>query len=160
MSRQTAESSGGQAAEWLGLVQAPLAKKEAGEEGKIVAPVAQGRKNEADGGEMAGEVKAKGSVGGEAAQRLRSSHDKLAGSGKGEAAHTLMGDALEEVAEKALLVRGKFVDSGEVDKAAGGVFPEGLGRVEEVGGESRGKRAGRGGAKSMQSLRGQELAGS
>jgi len=134
---EAAQRAGGEAAEGPAVVETPLAEKETGEKGEIVAAVPQGRENETDGGEMAGEIEAKGACGSEAAQRPGGADDELARSGEGKVAKALVRDALKEVAEKELLIGGKFVDSGKIGKAARGVRPEGLRRGEEVRGKGR-----------------------
>lgn len=160
MGGEAAESAGGETAEELAVEEAPLTKKEGSEEGQIVATVAQRGKEEADGGEMAGKIGAEGAGGGEATKRVGGSDDDLEGAGHPEVAEAFVGGALEEVAEEALLVRGQLVDAGKIGETAGGVLPEGLRSIQEVGGKSGGERSGGGRADAMESLGGEKLAGS
>jgi hypothetical protein len=66
------ESAWGKTTEGFCVLEAPLTEEQTGEEGEIVAAVAQGREIEANGGEMAGEIGAKRTGGSQTAQGLRS----------------------------------------------------------------------------------------
>lgn len=100
---QAAEGAGSKSSKRLAVLEAPLPEKEAGEEGEVVASVAERGQPEADGGEMAGEIEAKCARGGEAAQGLGGADDDLERAGDGEVPEALMGGSLKELAEKALL---------------------------------------------------------
>jgi hypothetical protein len=70
-----------------------------------------------------------------------------------------VGHLLEEMAEGALAFRGELVDTGEMYEAGARFFPEGLGLVEEFGGDTGQERAGSSGADAMKGLRGKHFAG-
>jgi hypothetical protein len=132
VSKEAAEGAGGKTAEDFAVAEAPLTQEQAGEERKVVASVAQRGKEEPDGGEVAGEIGAKGAAGGKAAQRLGGADNQLARSGNREVAEAFVSGPLKEVAEIALLVGGELVDAGEVGQAAVGVLPESVRGDEEI----------------------------
>jgi hypothetical protein len=160
MGGEAAEGAGGKAAEELAMVEAPLAEEKAGEEGEVVTAVAQRREEEADGGEMTGEIGTKDCGGGETAQGLQGADDGLARSGNGKVPEALVSGAFEEVAEEALLLGRELVNAGKVEESASGVLPESLRGQEKIGGEGGDKRAGGGGTEAVERLRGKKLAGS
>jgi hypothetical protein len=141
MSGEAGERTGREAAEHFPVVKDPLPQEQGGEQRKVIAAVAQRGEEEADGGEMAGEIGAEGAGGGKTAEGLRGADDNLARSGEGKMAEAFMGRAFEEIAEEALLAGGELIDAGKVEEAAGALFPEGLGAGEKVRDEGRNERS-------------------
>lgn len=155
---QAAERAGSEATERLPMADAPVTQEEGSEQRDIFTAVAQGRKEEADGGEVVGEVGAEGAGGGQAAERLGRADDDLERPGDGVHAEALMGGALEEVTQVALEAGVELVDAGEIEEAGAGFSPEGFGGLEEFGGEKGSKGSGGSGSDLAQSLGGEEFA--
>jgi hypothetical protein len=153
------KGAGGKTAQRLVVPEAPVAKKEAGEQRNVFAAVAEGWKNEANRGEVVGKVGAKGSGRGETAERLGRAGDELQRSGCGTDTKALMRGEIEEIAEAALLIGVELIDAGEVEETAADFIPADLGTVEESCGEVRSKGAGGRWADAMEGLRGQHFAG-
>lgn len=106
MGGEAREGAGGEAAHRLVVLLAPGAEKQAGEQGDVVFAVAEWRNGEADGGEVTGEIGAERAGGGQAAEGLGRAGDELQGGGDGDGPDALVGGALEEIAQAALLFRG------------------------------------------------------
>lgn len=118
------EGAGGETTHRLVVLLAPGAEKQARKQGDVVFAVAEWRNGEADGGEVTGEIGAERAGGGQAAEGLGRAGDELQGGGDGDGPDALVGGALEEIAEAALLFRGQLVDAREIGEAGAGLFPE------------------------------------
>jgi hypothetical protein len=150
---------GGEAREGAGakprrflVLQAPVTEKEAGKEGDVFFAVAERRQGEADGGEVTGEVGIEGTCGGQTAEWERGAGDQLERRGVFCGADALVRDALEKIAEVALLFRGELIDAGEIDEAGAGVFPESLGLADELSGHRGDEGSGSSGTETMEGL--------
>lgn len=152
------KDAAGESAERLVVLLAPLAEEKTREQRDIVLAVAQRGHREADGAEMTDKIGAKGTGGGQTAKGLRRSGDQLQRSGGFAGAKAFVRDALEEIAELALLFGRELVDAGEIYKAGTGFSPPGLGRLEEGGGDAGNKGAGGRRTELMESAGGEHLA--